>query len=209
VVLPIAPNKVWSNDPLHVRGNRGMRDTLSTNTTVYSSHPQRGSTFAEAAIITPCFLVVLFVCIQFMVISFRSLSLQWITTEVTRDLALSRCEPRSQGCLLFTTSSGQQIWRTRNAGLRLQYARKRAAELATPFGIRLPNDPNDESKVCISELQSPTGGCSNPGSPGSLIQIDSTYDLPLFFSKFLFVEIAPVRLHGRAITAVENFPQIN
>jgi hypothetical protein len=186
-----------------------MRGTRLKKATALPSHPERGGTFAEAAIVTPCFLVVLFVCIQLMVVSFRSLSLQWITTEVTRDLALSRCQPNSQGCLPSTTSNNQQIWRTRDATLRVQYARTRAQQLATPLGIALQRGVTAESQVCISELQPATGGCSNPGSPGSLIQIDSTYDMPLFFSKFLFVEIPPIRLRGRAITAVENFPQIN
>jgi hypothetical protein len=156
-----------------------------------------------------------------MFISFRALSLQWITTEVMRDLALSRCSPNETDpeCIRYITGDGTQLFRTQKRILRLRYAKQRARELAAPLGINLAlEQPETCVPFQIQELAPPSSGsttsssenrCINLGSPGSLIQVDLTYQMPLFFSRVAFVSIPPLQLRGRAIARVEGFPQIN
>jgi hypothetical protein len=151
---------------------------------------ERGSTYAEAAIITPCFLIVVLMSIQFMIISFRAVTLQWITTKAMRHLAL--WEVNTDGT---TTTSPSQSH---------AFAYRQVSAFASAVGIR--NIP--QSAFCVQNLDNP-GGCTTTWSAGDTLQLQVTYTIPLFFTRLLFVQIPTQTVTGTAVAVVENLPQNN
>jgi hypothetical protein len=159
---------------------------------------ERGGSFADATVITPCFLIVILLSIQFMIISFRAVTLQWITTVVMRDIALWR------------GSSGP----TQDSKIVFNYGKSRANTLASSIGIQLDEPQSSSQAFCVKTI---TNGALSSclvdtaanWAPGTALQLQLRYNIPLFFTKLLFVNIPTQTVTGTALAVADNFPQNN
>ncbi len=161
--------------------------------TYRESRKERGGSFADATIITPCFLIVVLLSIQFMIISFRAVTLQWITTVVMRDIAL------------WNSGVNQ---RSSNSTEVSSYGQQRANSLASSIGIAL--DPaTSPPAYCVTNVTQSAAACTANWVSGDTLQLQLRYNIPLFFTRLLFVNIPTQTVTGTALAVADNFPQNN
>lgn len=170
--------------------------SITTSVSKRRNHrTERGGSFTEAVVITPCFVIVVLMSIQFMVISFRAVTLQWITTVVMRDIALWDD---------YSTGSPPPK-KSEDPAKVLQSAQERANSLAASIGIKLDQTDN---AFCLSNITT-SGICIRTWSPGDTLELKLRYNIPLFFSRLLFVNIPTQTVTGTATAVVENLAQRN
>jgi len=176
----------------------------STNKRI-DGRKERGGSFADATVITPCFLIIILLSIQFMIVSFRAVTLQWITTVVMRDIALWRPVRTDEIGLQPTQPVVQRVF---------DHGKDRANALARSIGIQLDQTQSTPQAFCIrtitSGVTSPCFADTNPQwTPGTALQLELRYNIPLFFTKLLFVNIPTQTVTGKALAVADNFPQNN
>lgn len=148
-----------------------------------------GAVFVEAAIILPLFFILLFASMQLIVISWRQLQVQFLAARLVRELAI----PRSG-----TTPGTYDADRNDKC---LKKVQDPANSSATGFNSTLPTGGQ---AAAISYL---TGAVTTQGcayQPGSIIILTLTYDMQLFFQKFLTFGLPNIKLRGTAVGVAQG-----
>lgn len=147
-----------------------------------------GAVFVEAAIILPLFFILLFASMQLIVISWRQLQVQFLAAELVRKLAIPE---------INTTPGNYATNRNTKCGGVETTANTRATGFnATP--------PTGGQAAGISYLTGdvPAQGCTY--QPGSIIILTLTYDMQLFFQKFLTFGLPNITLKGTAVGVAQG-----
>ncbi len=152
-----------------------------------------GAVFGEAAIILPLFFILLFASMQLIVISWRQLQVQFLAAELVRKLALpsSNVQRYAQG----TSTSLNDDRTTKCRGVETTANTRATGFNATPTGGQA---------AAISYLTGDvtTTGCTY--EPGSIIILTLTYDMQLFFQKFLTFGLPNIKLSGTAVGVAQG-----
>jgi len=144
-----------------------------------------GAVFVEAAIILPLFFILLFASMQLIVISWRQLQVQFLAAQLVRKLALPE-----DG----TTPQNYDVKRTAKCAT----VRTKANNSAPGFNAT----PTGGQAAAIL-----TGGATNTDcayQPGSIIILTLTYDMQLFFQKFLTFGLPNIKLSGTAVGVAQG-----
>ncbi len=152
-----------------------------------------GAVFVEAAIILPLFFILLFASMQLIVISWRQLQVQFLAARLVRILAVP-----DAGTDATNTASRCNIVLGSGVPIDARNANAQAPGFnATPTGGQA---------AAISYLTgaaaTPTPGCGYP--PGSIIILTLTYDMQLFFQKFLTFGLPNIKLRGTAVGVAQG-----
>jgi TadE-like protein len=154
-----------------------------------------GAVFVEAAIILPLFFILLFASMQLIVISWRQLQVQFLAADLVRDLAIPSPEttPRTP----YDTDRNNKcvaVLATANNSAPGFNATPDAVEMAVTRAI---------SYLTVPATTPPrTYGCGYP--PGSIIILTLTYDMQLFFQKFLTFGLPNIKLSGTAVGVAQG-----
>ena len=150
-----------------------------------------GAVFVEAAIILPLFFILLFASMQLIVISWRQLQVQFLAAQLVRILAVP-----DAGTDATNTASRCNI--VLGSGVPID-ARNANAQ-APGFNAK----PTGGQAAAISYLTGAvtTTGCTYP--PGSIIILTLTYDMQLFFQKFLTFGLPNIKLSGTAVGVAQG-----
>ncbi len=183
---------MWAMRGCTLVGRSFVKAGFRSTTKRRDGHKERGGSFTEATIITPCFLIVILLSIQFMIISFRAVTLQWITTVVMRDIAL------------WNISASQK---SSDSTAVYNYGQQRANSLASSIGIELDRAITPPA-YCVTRV-SQGAGCTNTWQSGDTLQLQLRYNIPLFFTRLFFVNIPTQTVTGTAVAVAENLPQNN
>ena len=149
-----------------------------------------GAVFVEAAIILPLFFILLFASMQLIVISWRQLQVQFLAADLVRDLAIPSPE---------TTP-------------RTPYDTDRDGKCATVLATAKSSAPGFNAKPLVgsqqaAEISHITGGATTIDcnyQPGSIIILTLTYDMQLFFQKFLTFGLPNITLKGTAVGVAQG-----
>lgn len=136
-----------------------------------------GAVFVEAAIILPLFFILLFASMQLIVISWRQLQVQFLAAKLVRTLAIP-----SSGTTPGTSYNDD---RSRKCATVLTTARSSA-----------PGFNANSPVVTIST------DCNY--QPGQIIILTLTYDMQLFFQKFLTFGLPNIKLSGTAVGVAQG-----
>lgn len=149
-----------------------MRSNLE-NSKAGPSVGQQGATMVEAVIALPLFLFIVFVSIEFMILSWRALTLQFIATQAMRTLVTGMCGVKD----------GEPVY-CDDAQDRINYVERVAGELSISYGL----GTNPELELCIrlagdreGECRNRTGEKSGLTVVGNLVEVQTTYGSSLFF----------------------------
>ena len=148
-----------------------------------------GAVFVEAAIILPLFFILLFASMQLIVISWRQLQVQFLAAELVRILAVP-----TNG----TTPGNYATKRNTKCG-----DVETKANTSAP-GFNSTPIPTNGQAAAISYL---TGAVTTTGcayQPGSIIILTLTYDMQLFFQKFLTFGLPNIKLSGTAVGVAQG-----
>ena len=148
-----------------------------------------GAVFVEAAIILPLFFILLFASMQLIVISWRQLQVQFLAADLVRDLAIP-----SSGTTPGTSYNDDR--NTKCGGVETTANTRATGFNATP--------PTGGQAAGISYLTGdvPAQGCTY--QPGSIIILTLTYDMQLFFQKFLTFGLPNITLKGTAVGVAQG-----
>ncbi len=161
----------WVSDTGFIERDTSVRRTESRQS-------QRGTAIYEAVIATPLFLLLIFAAIQFMVLAWRNLAVQFVATLVLRSVVTGQCGGTAENptyCKAEDPTRQQQI---------LNRAMLRARELGTGYGLGdVTSDTN--FKVCIRPVNSPLTTCTastaipDQMTAGQLWEVWIAHDSPI------------------------------
>ncbi len=153
-----------------------------------------GAVFVEAAIILPLFFILLFASMQLIVISWRQLQVQFLAAQLVRILAVPADRTTPQDYDVKRTAKCADVLDTANSSAPTFNATPDAVEMAVTRAI---------SYLTVPATTPPrTYGCGYP--PGSIIILTLTYDMQLFFQKFLTFGLPNIKLSGTAVGVAEG-----
>ena len=144
----------------------------------YSRQGQRGTAIYEAVIATPLFLLLIFASIQFMVLAWRNLAVQFVATQVLRSVVTGQCGE----------TAGNPTYCAVNDAARAEniktFALTRARALGNGYGLGdVTADTN--FKICISPIDQSGPACtqSTPtlvmANPGDLMEVRIVHESPI------------------------------
>ena len=153
-----------------------------------------GAVFVEAAIILPLFFILLFASMQLIVIAWRQLQVQFLAADLVRKLAIPE-DGTTPGT--YDTNRGTScdtVLATANNSAPGFNATPDAVEMAVTRAI---------SYLTVPATTPPrTYGCGY--QPGSIIILTLTYDMQLFFQKFLTFGLPNIKLSGTAVGVAQG-----
>lgn len=134
---------------------------------------ESGAAMVEAVIALPLFLFIVFVSIEFMILSWRALSLQFIATQAMRTLVTGMCENADTGEPEYCEEEGR----------RVAYVTKQSTELSRTYGL----GAHPELKLCLGVAGQGELSCGGSDralgltTTGTLIEVKTSYESPLLF----------------------------
>ena len=147
-----------------------------------------GAVFVEAAIILPLFFILLFASMQLIVISWRQLQVQFLAADLVRDLAIP-----SSGTTPGTSYNDDRT--TKCGGVETTANTRATGFNATPTGGQA---------AAIKHITDGTTTTDCTYQPGSIIILTLTYDMQLFFQKFLTFGLPNITLKGTAVGVAQG-----
>ena len=150
-----------------------------------------GAVFVEAAIILPLFFILIFASMQLIVISWRQLEVQFLAANLVRILAIpdagTDAADTLSRCNLTVLDPNNP--RSANAQAPRFNATPTATQAARIFYL-------------TGAATTPMQGCGY--IPGSIIILTLTYDMQLFFQKFLTFGLPNITLKGTAVGVAQG-----
>ncbi len=141
-----------------------------------SKRSESGAAIAEAVIAVPLFIFLIFVAIEFMIMSWRALTLQFVATQTMRNIVTGMCADANgnpEYCEVATR--------------RVDFAIAEARRLSRSYGLGSSAD----IIVCITrsgeratDCPNPEISAGNPGTVGGLVEVITRYPSPLVFKMF-------------------------
>lgn len=148
---------------------------------------EMGAAIAESVIAVPLFIFLVFCAVEFMVISWRALTLQFVATQTMRNIVTGMC----------ADANGNPEY-CEEGTRRIDYAIDQARKASKSYGLGSGSD----IIVCITrsgqratDCPNPEISAGNPGTVGELVEIITTYKSPLLF-KLFSIDSAGIRLIG-------------
>jgi hypothetical protein len=153
----------------------------STVRRAYSRQGERGTAIYEAVIATPLFLLLIFAAIQFMVLAWRNLAVQFVATQVLRSVVTGQCGGTAENPdYCAELAPAQRLER-----IRLE-AMSRATALGSGYGLGIvADDPN--FRVCIEPIADAVAPCAESTgiqglaamAPGQLWEVSIFHESPI------------------------------